>query len=217
MVMGTIIAVIAAIACKHCMFPEMIDEARKEARTGLIQRRLQREDNARNSGPLHNYTRDNKHSTKQHTPKAKAHERKPPIKKPEKTKYRPTNTRRPRFKNKKSQHKYKITGNTLVKVYIFVTVISIMLDNIQITRARTSAAGAHAAVYYKAQSAVTRISNSLVGKWGSAKWENKAKNGKSNDRQPPRKRSNRSVSSTKGGGREPCRQTRQMARQGKQK
>ena len=82
MVMGTIIAVIAAIACKHCMFPEMIDEARKEARTGLIQRGLQREDNARNSGPLHNYTRDNKHSTKQHMPKAKAHERKPPIKKP---------------------------------------------------------------------------------------------------------------------------------------
>ena len=63
----------------------------------------------------------------------------------------------------------------LVKVYIFVTVISIMVGNIQIIRARTSATGAHAAVYYKAQSAATRISNSLVGKWGSAKWENKAK------------------------------------------
>ena len=198
-VMCTIIAVIATITCKHCMFPEMIEEARKEARTGLIQRGPQRDDNARNSGPLHNYTRDNKHGTKQHMSKAKAHERKPPIKNPEKTKYRPTNTRRPRYKNKKCKRKYKITSNTPVKVYIFVTVISIMLGNIQIIRARTSAAGAHAAVYYKAQSAATRISNSLVGKWGSAKWENKAKNGKSKDRQLPREHSNRNASSTKGG------------------
>ena len=62
-----------------------------------------------------------------------------------------------------------------MKVCIFVTVMSIMLGNKQIIRARTSAARAHAAEYYKAQSVAARISNSLVGKWGSAKWENKAK------------------------------------------
>ena len=72
-----------------------------------------------------------------------------------------------------------------------------MLGSIKIVRARTSAARARAAVCYKAQSAVTRINNTLVGTWGSAKWENKATNGKSKDNQPARNRNRPDANRTK--------------------
>ena len=102
-------------------------------------------------------------------------------------------------------------------MYIFVTVISIMLGNIQIIRARTSAAGAQAAVYYKAQSAATRISNSLVGKWGSAKWGNKAKKWQEQGQTAAKRTQQQKRKQHQWGGGEPCCQARQMARQGKQK
>ena len=99
-------------------------------------------------------------------------------------------------------NKHKINSGALIKVYIFITVISIMLGNIKIARARTSAAGAHAAVYYKAQSAATRISNSMVGKWGSAKWENKAK--KWQEQGQPTNRRTKQRKQQQGGGEKPA-------------
>ena len=82
-------------------------------------------------------------------------------------------------------NKHKINSSTLIKVHIFITVISIMLDNIKIVRARTSAAGGRTRQYtikrkVRQQESATAWSASGAQQNGKTK----QKNGKNKDSQP---------------------------------